>query len=115
MIWINNHKISELGQEIGEENIPLLLEIFLSELGMYRQKLLDDVPGGNMSYLIEISHALKSSAASFGADQLCSVARHIDSNAKQGIAMDEEFETANMLDTLTETLKHYQQYYPALV
>ena len=109
MQWMNTEKIDALAKEIGKENIPILMDIFLGELHLYHQQLTQGVDGGNMTYLIEISHALKSSAASFGADKLCAFARQVDSNAKQGIAMNEETETAKMLEILSETAECYAQ------
>ena len=83
MSLLNQQKIDELAGEIGEENVPVLLDIFLGELAGYDEHLssgkLDDVG----QYLAEISHALKSSAASFGADQLCEFAVALDSRVKQ--------------------------------
>ncbi len=40
--WINQSKIDLLAKEIGEENVPILVNIFLGELNDYQSKLVSD-------------------------------------------------------------------------
>ncbi|MCG3760476.1 Hpt domain-containing protein [Vibrio cincinnatiensis] len=107
MEWMNQYKIDRLSQEIGAENIPMLIEIFLGELEAYQKNLTSESVDSHLDYLAEISHALKSSAASFGADRLYAKAQMLDSLFKQGEAMDEATEVASMIDELNHTAKHY--------
>lgn len=107
MEWINQNKIDRLSQEIGAENIPMLIEIFLGELETYQRNLTSESVDGHLDYLAEISHALKSSAASFGAERLHAKAQVLDSQFKQGGVMDEATEVASMIDELNHTAKHY--------
>ncbi len=106
---MNQTKIDKLAKEIGEENVPLLVQIFLGELVTYKQSLVSDDLADKARYLKEISHALKSSAASFGADKLCAKALDIDSRAKQGVEFDEGLEAADMVDLLDQTHGFYQK------
>jgi two-component system phosphorelay protein LuxU len=106
---LNQSKIEKLAREIGEENVPMLLEIFLCELVAYQQSLTGDEVTDKTQYLKDISHALKSSAASFGADRLCAKAVNLDAKAKLGEKFDEAVETANMIDILNQTHGYYQQ------
>ncbi|MGF1755105.1 Hpt domain-containing protein [Vibrio makurazakiensis] len=105
---LNQQKIDELAGEIGQENVPVLLNIFLGELNSYVDALtsgtLVDIP----KYLAETSHALKSSAASFGADRLCGFAIDIDARAKDSglVNVAEDLET--ILGLLRETETEYQ-------
>ncbi len=81
MAYLNSNKIDELCNEVGEENLPVLLEIFLTELYEYQEILTKE--SEDLEYhLSNISHALKSSAASFGADDLCQFALGIDKKLK---------------------------------
>jgi two-component system phosphorelay protein LuxU len=107
MELINKNKIAHLAQEIGEENVPILLDIFLSELSGYAQKLADQNLPNKIEYLKDISHALKSSAASFGADKLCAKAVDIDSKGKANYLFDEAEEVATMRDLIEETHRCY--------
>ncbi|ADT87702.1 Hpt domain-containing protein [Vibrio sp. Vb2880] len=109
MELMNLSKIDNLAQEIGEENVPVLVEIFLGELDTYRNNLSDVTFGDKLEYLKEISHALKSSAASFGADQLCAKAIDIDSRAKLGSTIDATLDTAMMIDLIQHTRQSYAQ------
>ncbi|MFG0773107.1 quorum-sensing phosphorelay protein LuxU [Vibrio plantisponsor] len=106
---LNQSKIEKLAREIGEENVPMLLEIFLGELVAYQQSLTGDEVTDKTQYLKDISHALKSSAASFGADRLCAKAVDLDAKAKLGEQFDEAVETANMVDILSQTHGYYKQ------
>ena len=65
---INQKQVDRLAAEIGKENVPVLLEIFLNEIAGYESTLLSLEGQEQHAYLTEVSHALKSSAASFGAD-----------------------------------------------
>lgn len=80
---LNQQKVDELAGEIGQENVPVLLEIFLGELKGYYEHLDLNKDTDTSKYLADISHALKSSAASFGADSLCSFAISVDAKVKQ--------------------------------
>lgn len=105
--WINQSKIDLLAKEIGEENVPILVNIFLGELNDYQSKLVSDTVADKLAYLKEISHALKSSAASFGADRLCAKAVELDSRVKSGEMMDISLEVEHMLELLKQTHQCY--------
>ncbi len=81
---LNQEKIQQLANEIGQENIPMLLDIFVGELSSYMAILTECPQAERSKQLGEISHALKSSAASFGADKLCALALDVDSQVKAG-------------------------------
>lgn len=105
---LNQEKINRLASEIGEENVPVLLQIFLGELSNYIENLQAD-PEDKTQYLKEISHALKSSAASFGAEVLCEYAIEIDTHAKTGQGFNQSDSKEKMIDLLKLTYQHYAQ------
>lgn len=102
---INKAHIEQLASEVGSENIPMLLNIFIEELKQY-----SDVIDSNTAYeqrkleCAEICHALKSNAASFGAVALCNHANCLDQEFKQGSAIsdDEQFSHLQVLIRKTE-------------
>ncbi|NVD07152.1 Hpt domain-containing protein [Vibrio sp. JPW-9-11-11] len=102
-------KIDRLANEIGQENVPVLLEIFLGELRNYISTLSSQGSQDQDAYLQEISHALKSSAASFGAEALRHYSVELDSRAKAGEALDSEQDKQQMLSLLQQTEQRYQQ------
>ncbi|MHC6526678.1 MULTISPECIES: quorum-sensing phosphorelay protein LuxU [unclassified Vibrio] len=106
---LNQNKIEQLANDIGEENVPVLLGIFLGELESYIAYLSDPAAADKLSYLREISHALKSSAASFGAEQLCCSAIEIDARVKNGQPLSEAGDVSHMVELLGTTLSRYQQ------
>ena len=78
---INAETIKRMADEVGEETLTLLLNVFSDELEQY-QRQLSDQP--SIKQVREISHAIKSSAASFGADDLADMAQECESRVKQG-------------------------------
>ncbi|PHX06753.1 quorum-sensing phosphorelay protein LuxU [Vibrio splendidus] len=105
---LNQQKVDELAGEIGQENVPVLLEIFLGELKGYYEHLEINKASDTSKYLADISHALKSSAASFGADSLCSFAISLDAKVKQALPVtDVDFQ--DMQELLLSTYTEYQQ------
>ncbi len=105
---LDQSKIDRLASEIGEENVPVLLEIFLGELKMYIDQLSQLEGSEQEDYLKEISHALKSSAASFGAEALRTYSVEVDSVAKSGVNLNSDEYKENMLSLLSETQQRYQ-------
>ncbi|MGR5235695.1 quorum-sensing phosphorelay protein LuxU [Vibrio alfacsensis] len=105
---LNQNKIQELANEIGKDNVPILLEIFLGEMDSYMVNLSQHHGAAQLVYLKDISHALKSSAASFGADRLCDFATSIDSKAKVEKLVENGEEVDMMLELLHITRDVYR-------
>ncbi|WP_346338256.1 quorum-sensing phosphorelay protein LuxU [Vibrio parahaemolyticus] len=110
MTILNQQKIDELSMEIGSDNVPVLLDIFLGEMDTYIDNLSQLEGSERLMYLKEISHALKSSAASFGADRLCELAMSIDKKAKSGELVEQGSEVNTMLERLNETRDAYRSW-----
>lgn len=105
---LNQSKIDQLSLDIGSDNVPVLLEIFLGELDTYITNLSRFQAEEQDAYLREISHALKSSAASFGADQLCELAVTIDAKVKSCALTPQGPEVNEMLKLLERTQEAYR-------
>ncbi|MFI3275017.1 quorum-sensing phosphorelay protein LuxU [Vibrio sp.] len=105
---LNQQKVDELAGEIGQENVPVLLEIFLGELKGYYEHLELNKDTDTSKYLADISHALKSSAASFGADSLCNFAISLDAKVKQALPVT-DIDFKDMQELLLSTYTEYQQ------
>ncbi|HDM8054400.1 quorum-sensing phosphorelay protein LuxU [Vibrio harveyi] len=107
---LNQQKIEELSAEIGSDNVPVLLDIFLGEMDTYITRLSDLKGNEQLIYLKEISHALKSSAASFGADRLCDLAIAIDRKAKSNQLAEQGEDATEMLALLDITRDAYRSW-----
>lgn len=107
---LNQKKIDDLSMEIGSDNVPVLLDIFLGEIDTYIRNLSQLNDTEQLVYLKEISHALKSSAASFGADRLCDLAISIDKKAKAVELAVEGEEATTMIDVLRDTQEVYRSW-----
>lgn len=104
--YLNPNKIDDLCSEIGQDNLPVLLDIFLGELNGYQEELTSDEEELE-TRLGDISHALKSSAASFGAENLCQVATGIDAQVKAGRKINTQVNRESIVTSLEETINAY--------
>ncbi len=105
--YLNSAKLDELCAEIGRENLPMLLDIFLGELKRYHIVLSGDVKQLH-SPLKEICHMLKSNAASFGADHLCELANKLDAKARAGEPINTLEYRDLILFSIDQTTRQYQ-------
>ncbi len=110
-ILLNQKKIDELSVEIGHENVPVLLDIFLGEMTTYIDNLHNYAGAEQLLYLKEISHALKSSAASFGADRLRELAISIDNKGKTNQLAEDGVEVSTMIEVLGDTCDVYRSWH----
>ena len=78
---INAETLKRLADEVGDETVVILLNVFSDELDQYLQKLSDQP---SVTQIGDISHAIKSSAASFGADDLALMAQECEYRVRQG-------------------------------
>lgn len=78
--YVNQIAVNQLVQEVGDENVPFLFGIFCDELDEFIGALSTHP---EIEKVREISHCLKSSAGSFGADKLANMAVDIEEKAKQ--------------------------------
>ncbi len=106
-VYLNQSRIEVLEYEIGQGNLPLLLNIFLGELNEYQEVISAPDPEIEAE-LGSISHALKSSAASFGADTLCLMATELDAQVKKGALINTAENRQAMLRCLEKTILAYQ-------
>ncbi|MDR9827963.1 Hpt domain-containing protein [Vibrio sp. FNV 38] len=107
---MNKVKIEELGAQIGINNLPPLFEIFTSELAQYQNQIKASQADSVTLQLGEICHALKSSAASFGADALCHHAKEIDVLYKHRKDLSQGDYIERTLELLVKTHQVYTQF-----
>ncbi|MGF1749374.1 MULTISPECIES: Hpt domain-containing protein [Vibrio] len=110
MNYMNHDKVKKLGSEIGMDNLPILLGIFTGELVTYQDQLTTGTLSDKVACMKEISHALKSSAASFGAEALCDFALAVDSDAKEHVLQNDQSRIDAMLTHLHATHGQYTEF-----
>ncbi len=82
MVSTANHEtLRGLAVEVGEDMVASLLLVFSDELNRYVDEL-SKTP--TATQIRNISHSVKSSAASFGAEELAELARECESRVKLG-------------------------------
>jgi two-component system phosphorelay protein LuxU len=107
---MNQDRVEQLTNEIGESNIPILLGIFTGELVTYQSQLSEGTLSDKMELLAEICHALKSSADSFGAESLCQLAIEVDAKSKQNTLIEDQALIDQTLELLANTHSTYMSY-----
>ena len=103
---VNNETIHRLTIDVGKETALLLLGVFSDELQEYLQQL-KDLP--TILHIKEKSHAIKSSAASFGADELADFACECENRVKMGQDLWVMDQFPRLLDILRKTAMTYQE------
>lgn len=78
---VNFSTLKRLAGEVGHENVADLLVVFSEELVQYRHQLRETA---SMNEVQEISHAIKSTAESFGADELAEMAQEYEVRSQLG-------------------------------
>ena len=104
VLMVNNETIQRLTIDVGKETALLLLGVFSEELNDYFQQL-SDLP--TILHIREKSHAIKSSAASFGADELAEFACECENRVKMGQDLWVMEQFPRFLGILQETAMKY--------
>ncbi|MGF1686218.1 Hpt domain-containing protein [Photobacterium japonica] len=78
---MNADTIKRMADEVGQDTLLLLLNMFSDELDQFFQQLSAQP---SLAQVRDISHSIKSSAASFGADELSMMAQECEFRVKQG-------------------------------
>lgn len=110
MTLMNRERVDQLTKEIGPDNIPILLGIFTGELVTYQEQLSSGALEDKLTQLAEICHALKSSAASFGAEPLCQLAVEVDTLSKQNNLPHDQALIDKVLALLDKTHSTYMSF-----
>lgn len=104
--YVNQTAVTQLRQEVGEENIPILFGIFCDELSDFIGALSSHP---EVNEIREISHSLKSSAGSFGADKLATMAISVEEKAKQDQAQWLERNISDFVEVARQTEIAYRE------
>ncbi len=105
MSTANHETLRRLAVEVGEDMIASLLVVFSDELNRYIDEL-SKTP--SITLIRNISHSVKSSAASFGADELAEFARECESRVKLGQENWVASELPRFLTLLKATANEYK-------
>lgn len=101
--------LEKLGQETSPQMLPEIVSIFIGEM----QQRIDDFPADvtalDVDELIARAHAIKSSAGTFGAQRLMTVASQVEKHARDGELDRARSAVDRMLETGRETLRVYKQ------
>ncbi|ORT50564.1 hypothetical protein ST37_09815 [Vibrio sp. qd031] len=108
MLVLNPKALDKMKTDVGEAHLPVLLECFIGELEEYIVLL--NRTDNSDKICADISHSLKSSAASFGADALLQIAIQIDTAVKRNQTICSQKTKAKLIASLESTLAEYQRY-----
>jgi two-component system phosphorelay protein LuxU len=108
ILVLNPKALDKMKSDVGEAHLPVLLGCFIGELEEYIVLL--NGSDNNEKHCADISHSLKSSAASFGADALLQIAIQIDTAVKRNQTICSQETKAKLIASLKTTLAEYQRY-----
>jgi CheY-like chemotaxis protein len=108
---VNLTVLQALTSGLTDEQIRKVVQQVADDLDKYRRDAISEAKNGNITKLADCCHAVKGLAASFGSQELASLASSIENSVREG---DSELAVANTLDrldpTTEETLKALEQY-----
>jgi signal transduction histidine kinase/DNA-binding response OmpR family regulator len=108
---VNLTVLQALTSGLTDEQIRKVEQQVADDLDKYRRDAISEAKNGNITKLADCCHAVKGLAASFGSQELASLASSIENSVREG---DSELAVANTLDrldpTTEETLKALEQY-----
>ena len=105
--YIDSKVISQMSDDVSAEMLPEMFELFVIE----NTKILDQIDQLSASkYIVELenqAHALKGSAATFGAALLTPLAEKLEHSCKQGNTKDAEANAKQVIEVGRKTLDVY--------
>lgn len=104
-MYLEQSKIEQLKNQVGEATFPVLLGIFLQEMQEYK----DELYQADAEKIGRICHAIKGSAPSFGAKSLAQLATEMDMLFKAGRRDELQQQVSQLIDNLTNTENSVQQ------
>jgi two-component system phosphorelay protein LuxU len=108
VLILNPKALDKMKSDVGEAHLPVLLGCFIGELEDYIVRL--TASEQLEKHCADISHSLKSSAASFGADALLQVAIQIDTAVKRNQTICNQETKNQLIASLELTLEEYLRY-----
>ena len=105
--YVNQLAVNQLVQEVGDENVPCLFGIFCDELHDFIDTLSSQP---EIDKVREISHCLKSSAGSFGADKLAGMAIDVEEKAKSHQKEWVQNNMSEFVDIARQTERAYREF-----
>lgn len=100
--------LQQLALDTSEELVPQMLKVFIRELAMRNDRIADSIKQKDLGALAREAHALKSSAATFGAAAIAEHARKLDDASRSGeelVALDSAKQVLSMIEPTIASLK----------
>jgi HPt (histidine-containing phosphotransfer) domain-containing protein len=83
---LNRQTLGQLEQDVGSEMLPVVIGVFLDEVGRQREQLRLLLAEGRIEELGRLAHSLKSSCGSYGAEISREQAATLEAACRQGQA-----------------------------
>lgn len=104
---MNATKIAQIGLDAGADMVPMLMQVFVEELGQSQQQLQSCA----FPELAALAHKIKGSAATFGADSLQEASNALEAYANSNQTTELEPLRSHCIEILTQTLNAYRTNY----
>ncbi len=100
MSVIDLNTFNELKEAVGSEFINELMDTFLEDTVLLISQMRSALPAQNSEIFRRAAHSIKSNAATFGASQLATLARELESMGREN-----NLEIGNRLEMLEEAFQ----------
>jgi PAS domain S-box-containing protein len=102
---IDGDALVALGEDTSPDLVPRMVEVFVEELRSRAASIMDGLEINDPKRLASEAHALKSSAATYGARIIADHARRIDQACKDGDVLAAESQARELLGVVESTVK----------
>jgi CheY-like chemotaxis protein len=101
---IDEKALQTLGEDTSPDLVPRMIEVFVDELRMRASSIQAGIDGSDVARLAKEAHALKSSAATYGAIVVAETARRVDQACKDGDRTQAMTQAQALLDSVEPTV-----------
>ncbi len=105
--YIDFNVVSQIADDLSIEMLPEMVDLFITESTKRLEQIEQLLENRDFVELGNQSHALKGSAATFGAIKLTPLAESLEQSCKQGKVEDAEILTKQVIDVGKKTLDAY--------
>ena len=101
---VDDDALKMLGEDTSPDLVPRMVEVFVAELRSRAASISAGLDSGDTKRLASEAHALKSSAATYGARAVAEYARRIDQACRDGSSPEAEAQARALLASVESTV-----------
>ena len=110
MEWVDRKVLQQLADDIGQEMLPVVISVFIEEVGEQLGQLRPLYERGDWAQLARVAHSMKSSCGSYGAMPSYQQVMALEMACKQADAGEAGRQLQELEDSLPQVLSFLATY-----